>query len=168
MLKNPLPKATPEAAARARELRKTQTLPERLLGRHLSERPYGLKFRCQHATGDYVLDFLCSDARLAIEVDGLAHDNADQAAHDLRRTHWLARHGVETLRIPAREVLADPARTAEAIVEHARARLPHHHPAAPGGPPPRDKLGEDQESKPNQDPPRASSGRWQRAALTEG
>jgi very-short-patch-repair endonuclease len=150
MFKNIAPKATPEAAALARKLRKEMTLPEVLLWQHFRQRPHGLKFRNQHGTGAYVLDFYCSDARLAIEVDGLAHDNPDRAEHDRRRDTWLASHGIETLRIPAREVLADATQAAQAIVDFTRARLPHHHPAAPGGPPPRDKLGDEQEkSSPN-------------------
>ena len=143
MLKDIAPMASPAAACLARRLRKDLTLPEVLLWRLLRQRPHGLKFRCQHGTGDCVLDFYCSDARLAIEVDGLAHDNADQAKHDGNRDAWLKSYGIETLRVPASEVLADVAQAAEAIVEYARARLPLHHPAAPGGPPPRGKLGED-------------------------
>ena len=143
MLRDIAPKPRPGSIQRARKLRKEMTLPEVLLWRLLRQRPHGLKFRRQHETGYYVLDFYCSDARLAIEVDGMAHDNADRAERDGERDGWLARHGIETLRIPASEVLADAASAAEAIVEYARARLPLHHPAAPGGPPPRDKLGED-------------------------
>jgi hypothetical protein len=48
------------------------TLPEVVLWQCLRQRPEGLKFRRQHPTGPYVLDFFCSDARLAIEVDGEA------------------------------------------------------------------------------------------------
>ena len=143
MFKDKAPKAGPEGVHRARKLRREMTLPEVLLWRLLRQRPHGVKFRRQHETGDYVLDFYCGDARLAIEVDGLAHDNAEQAEHDERRNRWLAGHGIETLRLPASEVLADVAVAARAIVEYARARLSLHHPAAPGGPPPRDKLGED-------------------------
>jgi len=137
------PKSSPEGVHRARKLRRKMTLPEVLLWRLLRQRPHGLKFRRQHETGEYVLDFYCLDARLAIEVDGMIHDNPAQVAHDSRRDAWLAKHGIETLRVPASEVLADVTKAAEAIVEYARARLPLHHPAAPGGPPPRDKLGED-------------------------
>jgi very-short-patch-repair endonuclease len=143
MFKDFAPKANPGAAHLARKLRKELTLPEVLLWQHFRQRSHGLKFRCQHGTGDYVLDFFCLDARLAIEVDGLVHDSAEQADHDGKRDAWLKGHGIETLRVPASEVLADVAQAAEAIVEYARARLPLHHPAAPSGPPPRDKLGED-------------------------
>jgi very-short-patch-repair endonuclease len=143
MFKDIAPKAKSCAVKRARTLRRQMTLPEVLLWKIFRQRPHGLKIRRQHETGDYILDFYCSDARLAIEIDGKAHDHPDQVEHDLKRDAWAASHGIETLRIPASEVMADVDRAAEAIVEYTRARLPHHHPAAPGGPPPRDKLGED-------------------------
>ena len=143
MFKDQAPKAKPGGIQRARKLRRKMSLPEVLLWRLLRQQPYGLKFRRQHETGRYVLDFYCLDARLAIEVDGMMHDNAEQAAHDGKRNAWLASHGIETLRVPAPDVLADVAQSAEAVVQYARVRLPLHHPAAPGGPPPRDKLGED-------------------------
>ena len=62
---------------------------------------------------------------------------------DERRDAWLAQAGIRTLRIAASRVLASPDDVADAILALAIARLPLHHPAAPGGPPPRDELGED-------------------------
>jgi very-short-patch-repair endonuclease len=143
MFKDISPKPEPGGIQRARKLRRKMTLPEVLLWRLLRQRPHGLKFRRQHETGDYTLDFYCSDARLAIEVDGKFHDHPDQVRHDIERDAWATSHGIETLRVPASEVLTDVESTAESIVEFTRSRLPLHHPAAPGGPPPRDKLGED-------------------------
>jgi len=119
------------------------TLPEVLLWRELRRRPGGLKFRRQHGSGDFILDFYCGDARLAVEIDGLAHDRGDRPERDEARNAWFAEAGIETLRIPARDVLSDLESALAHIVETARNRLPLHHPAAPGGPPPRDKLGED-------------------------
>jgi len=127
MFKDMAPKAAAGGVQRARKLRKEMSLPEVLLWRHLRQRPHGLKFRRQHQTGDYVLDFYCGDARLAIEVDGRAHDHAARARRDCARDERLAASGIDTLRIPAPEVLADAARAAQAIVEYARARLPLHH-----------------------------------------
>ncbi|MEO6386723.1 MAG: DUF559 domain-containing protein, partial [Croceibacterium sp.] len=46
-------------AQKARTLRRQMTLPEVLAWRHLRPRPHGLKFRRQHQTGPYVLDFYC-------------------------------------------------------------------------------------------------------------
>ena len=84
------------------------TLPEvllwmRLKGRNLN----GLKFRRQHPLGSYVLDFFCADRRLAVEVDGQAHDRAPQIARDGVRDAWLAEHGVRVLRLRAHDVLND-------------------------------------------------------------
>lgn len=119
------------------------SLPEVLLWQELRKRPGGLKFRRQHGSGDYVLDFYCSDARLGIEVDGLAHDRGDRPLQDAERDAWFAEAGIATLRISARDVLADLGAAVSYIAGEACLRLPLHHPAAPGGPPPRDKLGED-------------------------
>jgi very-short-patch-repair endonuclease len=143
MLKNVAPRAESKTILKARRLRCNMTLPEVLLWRELRRRPGGLKFRRQHGSGDFVLDFFCSDARLAIEIDGFAHSTGDRPERDEARDAWFAKAGVATLRIPASDVLADLSSSVEGIIEAARSRLPLHHPALPGGPPPRDKLGED-------------------------
>jgi very-short-patch-repair endonuclease len=143
MFKDIAPKPKAGTVRKARKLRRAMTLPEVLLWRELKLRPWGLKFRREHGSGDYVLDFYCSDARLAIEVDGIAHDMGDRPVRDERRDAWFAENGIRTLRIQATDVLRDLPAALEAIVQSARSRLPLHHPAAPGGPPPRDKLGED-------------------------
>jgi very-short-patch-repair endonuclease len=120
---------------RARKLRSEMTLPEGLLWRALRERPGGLKFRRQHPAGIYVLDFYCAAARLAIEVDGWAHDTAAVATRDGARSHFLRSQGVATLRVPAKAVLEDMSGTLIRIVEVCLSRVPLHHPA--DGPPPR-------------------------------
>ncbi|MGA0598952.1 endonuclease domain-containing protein, partial [Enterovirga sp. CN4-39] len=63
------------------------------------------RFRRQHPVGPYVLDFYCPEARLALEVDGAAHDHPVRAARDEHRTAWLTEHGIRVLRLPARDVL---------------------------------------------------------------
>ena len=104
-------------------LRREMSLPEVLLWNHLKGSPQGLRFRNQHAAGDYVLDFFCARAHLAIEIDGIAHDMGDRPERDVVRDAWLAEHRIDTLRIPARDVLADPAEVAESIVRLAAERL---------------------------------------------
>ncbi|MFT4053668.1 MAG: DUF559 domain-containing protein [Novosphingobium sp.] len=143
MLKDTAPKPRTGGIDRARTSRRTLTLPEGLLWRELRRRPGGLKFRRQHPSGAYVLDFYCCDARLAIEVDGAAHGFGDRPERDEVRDAWFARAEIATLRVPAKLVLTDLQRALDWVVLEARARLPLHHPAAPGGPPPRDKLGEE-------------------------
>jgi very-short-patch-repair endonuclease len=143
MFKNIAPRGNARSVRRARRLRREMSLPEVLLWQVLRERPAGLKFRRQHPSGPYDLDFFCSDARLAIEVDGEAHDRAGRPARDAARDAWLIERGVETMRIPAVDVLKDLDAVVRAIIAEATPRLPLHHPATPGGPPPRDELGED-------------------------
>jgi very-short-patch-repair endonuclease len=109
------------------------SLPEVLLWRALRggalER---LRFRRQHPLGPYVLDFYCAEARLAVEVDGLAHSLGDGPARDARRDLWLADHGVRVLRLAASRVLED---LAPVLVEiAAAARTP------PEPPPPRSAV----------------------------
>ncbi len=107
----------------ARKLRSEMSLPEGLLWRELRKRPEGLKFRRQHPAGVYVLDFYCAAARLAIEVDGMAHDSADAAKRDQSRSGFLRSQGVATLRVPARVILEDVGIAVARIVEVCRGRV---------------------------------------------
>jgi very-short-patch-repair endonuclease len=85
-----------------------------------------------------VLDFYCAAAKLAIEIDGAAHDFGYRPQRDDERVDWLSSQGIEVLRIPAKDVLTDPDAVADALLrlctENAR---PLHHSAPPSGPPPR-------------------------------
>ena len=92
---------------RARDLRRKMTLPEVLLWQRLRWRPAGLKFRRQHPAGPYVLDFYCHEARLIVEVDGMAHDSEEAAMHDNGRDAALTAKGLRVFRIAAADVLRD-------------------------------------------------------------
>jgi len=111
----------PEATKRrARELRATMSLPERVLWAHLRRKRTGLRFRKQHPAGPYVLDFYCHEARLCVEVDGQTHDFTAQ--RDEQRDEWLKSQGVRTLRVAARDVLEN----LEGVIQYisAEARTP--------------------------------------------
>ena len=83
--------------SRARELRKNPTDAERKLWIHLQRRQIGgHKFRRQHILGPYIVDFICLEKRLIIEVDGGHHD--ELIAHDARRSHWLESRGFRVIR----------------------------------------------------------------------
>jgi very-short-patch-repair endonuclease len=109
---------------RARRLRRAMSLPEVLLWQQLKLRPGGFKFRKQHPAGFYVLDFFCAEAKLAIEIDGEAHDRGAQPAFDAARDRQLLAHGIVTLRIPAHEVLNNLEGVLAVIFEAVRGRLP--------------------------------------------
>ncbi len=107
----------------ARKLRSEMTLPEVLLWKELRTRPGGFKFRRQHPAGNYVLDFFCAKAKLAIEVDGMAHDGAAAAKRDKTRSHFLRSQGIATTRISATLVLNEMEGVCMRIVEICHARL---------------------------------------------
>ncbi len=104
------------AVLNGKRLRRKMTLPEVLLWQELQKRPSGLKFRRQHAAGDYVLDFFCHEAALCIEVDGIAHDMGNNPEHDEKRDAWLNAMEVQVLRLPASLVLSDMNAAMEAIM----------------------------------------------------
>ncbi len=119
--------------ARARELRKDMSLPEKVLWAALrGSQLDGLRFRRQHPMGPYVFDFFCASARLAVEVDSYAHWLGDGPDRDAVRDAWMAERGVRTLRIPARWVLENVDIALAAI----RSDLAEHSPHRPSGPPP--------------------------------
>jgi len=107
---------TSRTVAKARTLRQNLSLPEALLWRLLKGQPHGIKFRRQHPISPYVLDFYAPAAKLGIEIDGAAHDMGDRPERDATRDRWLQHQGLEILRIPASDVLADPVAVADGIV----------------------------------------------------
>ncbi len=81
---------------RARELRRNMTDAEKRLWRELRLRQFDAhKFRRQFPLGPYIVDFVCLDARLVIEVDGGQHLDSPE---DRRRDAWLATQGFRVLR----------------------------------------------------------------------
>jgi very-short-patch-repair endonuclease len=72
-----------------------------LKGRQIS----GLKFRRQHPFGDYILDFVCLESKLVIEVDGGQH--SDNKEYDAIRTDVLQQAGLKVLRFWNNEVLLE-------------------------------------------------------------
>jgi very-short-patch-repair endonuclease len=94
-----------DTIVRARELRRSMSLPEGQLWQELRKRPGGFKFRRQHPIGPYVLDFYCPATRLAIEIDGASHDMGDNPQRDEKRDAWLREQGFRIVRFTARDVL---------------------------------------------------------------
>lgn len=89
--------------ALAKELRGQMTDAEqRLWYRLRAHRFHGLKFKRQAPIGPYVVDFVCFEHRLVIELDGGQH--ADNAA-DGRRDDWLRGEGYCVLRFWNHDVL---------------------------------------------------------------
>jgi very-short-patch-repair endonuclease len=96
--------ATLNARTNAKVLRVGMTDGERRLWSRLRSEQLGVKFRRQHPLGSYVLDFVCLDPKLAIEIDGSQH--LDQSGYDERRDSFVSAQGFRVLRFWANEVLA--------------------------------------------------------------
>ena len=88
----------------ARMLRRDLTDAERKLWYGLRDRRLkGRKFRRQYAIGRYVVDFVCLEEMLVVEVDGGQH--ADAAAEDAVRSNWLEGQSFRVLRFWNNDVL---------------------------------------------------------------
>jgi very-short-patch-repair endonuclease len=92
-----------ETKLRARALRGGMTDAERKLWYALRDRRFEkFKFRRQVPVGRFIVDFVCFEARIVIEVDGGQH--ADSLS-DRRRDRWLIGNGFQVLRFWNNEVL---------------------------------------------------------------
>ncbi len=102
----------------AQQLRQDQTDAEAKLWSKLRNRQLsGHKFRRQVPIESFVVDFVCYEARLVIEVDGGQHD--DQAEKDARRTEILVDAGFRVIRFWNNEVLGN----CEGVLETIAAAL---------------------------------------------
>lgn len=70
------------------ELRKNQTIAEKKLWSKLrSKQLEDLKFRRQQPIGMYIVDFVCFERKLIIELDGGQH--GEKIEEDLARYTWF-------------------------------------------------------------------------------
>jgi very-short-patch-repair endonuclease len=92
-----------ELITRAQELRRNATDAENLLWRRLRRKRAGWKFRRQAVLGPYIVDFVCFERKLIVEVDGGQHQ--EQQAYDARRTAWLNGRRFKVLRFWGHDVL---------------------------------------------------------------
>ena len=90
--------------SRAQNLRKNMTKEERQLWyEYLSKYPF--RFRRQVTFGNYILDFYCAAAKLAVELDGSQHYEPDGQLYDSKRTAYLNDMGIQVLRFSNMDVL---------------------------------------------------------------
>ena len=92
-----------ELTSWARDLRNNATKQEnRLWYEFLREhRP---RFTRQRIIGNYILDFYCGKAMLAIEVDGSQHMEPDIIEQDRIRTNYLETLGIEVIRFTNQDI----------------------------------------------------------------
>ena len=83
------------------------TEAESLLWEHIRARQLFVKFNRQHIIGDYIVDFVCIEKKLVIEVDGGYHSEYEQIEKDEFRTERLNTMGYSLIRFSNEEVLRD-------------------------------------------------------------
>ncbi len=92
------------ADQRARALRRVPTIAEqRLWEASRSRQLDGAKFRRQAPVGPYIVDFICSEANLAVEIDGGQHATATK--YDTERVRYLEEQGFQVIRFWNNDVL---------------------------------------------------------------
>ena len=100
---------------RARELRKNQTEAELFLWSDLrAHRLGGYHFKRQHPIGPYIVDFVCLESRLVVELDG--GQQQVSIKYDSARTDYLNQHGFSVIRFWNNQVLTEINGVKEAIL----------------------------------------------------
>ena len=118
---------------RAHRLRLNDTDAESHIWQALRARRLGgWTWRRQVPFGPYILDFLCREARLVVELDGGQH--GDAVDYDARRTAFLHRHGLRVLRFWNSAVLTNRTGVCDSILD-----------ACASSPPSRAQRGEERE-----------------------
>jgi very-short-patch-repair endonuclease len=105
-------------AQTAKDLRRDSTETEQVLWKYLrAKRLDGSKFRRQELIGKFIVDFVCYENKLIIELDGGQH--REQKERDSERDAWLESQGFKVLRFWNNEVMRD----IEAVMKVIRQNL---------------------------------------------
>lgn len=87
----------------ARDNRKNPTEAEGKFWEAVRNNSLGYKFRRQHAISRFIVDFVCIEKRLVVEIDGDVHNN--QQKEDEERTTILNTEGFKVIRYTNEKVL---------------------------------------------------------------
>ena len=82
----------------ARTFRKNMTDTEQKLWSHLRRNQLGHYFRRQVPIGKYIVDFMCRQKKLIIEIDGIQHSTMKGLERDRQRDEYLSSEGYHVLR----------------------------------------------------------------------
>ena len=104
---------------RSQQLRKAMTKEENLLWHNFLKK-YPLRFCRQYVIGNYIVDFYCHKASLAVELDGSQHYDPTEQERDAQRTVYLQSQGVRVLRFTNLQVLREFAGVCETIDKEAQ------------------------------------------------
>ena len=113
--------ANPSVYALMKELqveRKKQTTPaEQVLWQQLKAKKLDSKFRRQHIVDEFIVDFICIEKNLIVEVDGKYHNTTAQQEADDLRTKILRELGFKVIRLTNEEVIGDIEKVTKKITQ---------------------------------------------------
>lgn len=90
---------------KSRELRKNMTPQERKLWSIIRNRQFfNYRFRRQFPVGQYIVDFICRERKIIIEVDGGEHNEQQNIKKDNNRTKYLESEGYQVIRFWNNEI----------------------------------------------------------------
>ena len=92
----------------AKQMRKEPTEAEKAFWEIATSGQLEAKFRRQHIIGDYIVDFVCFEKKLIVEIDGGYHDDVEQQKEDNLRSEELKDYGFAILRLRNEEVIGNP------------------------------------------------------------
>jgi 5-methyltetrahydrofolate--homocysteine methyltransferase len=125
--------------SRAREMRHAPAATEKLFWNEVRDRRLGgFKFRRQYLVGPYIVDFVCAEKKLIVELDGVLH--AERAEYDQKRDTFLESEGYQIIRFRNEILLDDMCGSLEYLRRELGAP-----PSPRPSPPLRGGEGEDQE-----------------------
>lgn len=101
----------------AKRLRNNATEAEKYLWYMLRSKNLGVKFRRQAVIGQFIVDFVCFENKLIVEVDGGQHTRSE---HDNARDQWLRDQGFKILRFWNHEVLGNRDGVLQKIAGHLK------------------------------------------------
>jgi very-short-patch-repair endonuclease len=127
-------RASIKLRVRSRALRRDLTDAERIIWYGVrAHRLNGASFRRQTPIGPFIVDFVCHDARLIVEIDGAQHFEAEHEMSDARRDAYLRRRGYRVLRLNNHDVMTNRTGVLERIAEAVLAASPSPPSPASGG-----------------------------------
>ncbi len=99
-----------------KRLRSEQTDAESTLWYFLRAKRFGdFKFKRQEIIGPYIVDFVCYEKRLIIELDGSQHLEEKRVEKDALRTSYLESQGFRVLRFWNHEIFKQKKDVLEAV-----------------------------------------------------
>ncbi len=82
----------------------------------------GYKFRRQHTIAGYIVDFVCLEKKLVVEIDGSYHEDSEQYTRDQARSDTLKKLGYRVVRFTNSQVFYEREAVINSILMHLEGR----------------------------------------------